>query len=66
MIFACFCWGAGASKGEGGGKDDFLQMVEFSFDYVVFVWLSSGMEQCSNIGVMSIILQRSSCFWRET
>jgi len=25
-----FCWGGGASKGEVGGKDDFLQIVEVS------------------------------------
>lgn len=30
LDFTCFIGGGGASKGEGGGKDDFLQIVEFS------------------------------------
>ena len=30
LDFTCFCWGGGASKREVGGKDDFLQIVEFS------------------------------------
>ena len=50
LDFCLFFWGEGRQKGKVVERmDDFWQIVEFFFDYVVFVWLSSGMEQCSNI-----------------